>query len=51
MVVLRSNLDLHENIGNLENEFLQCQAVICGPEDGQGQESRSADEDHNISQQ
>ncbi|KAI7801871.1 synaptonemal complex central element protein 3, partial [Triplophysa rosa] len=51
MVVLRSSLDLHENIRNLEKEFLQCKAVICGPEVGQDRESRSADEDHSIPQQ
>ncbi|KAA0709437.1 Synaptonemal complex central element protein 3 [Triplophysa tibetana] len=51
MVVLRSSLDLHENIGNLENKFLQCKALMCVPEVGQDQESRSAGEDHSISQQ
>ncbi|XP_043112368.1 synaptonemal complex central element protein 3 [Puntigrus tetrazona] len=33
MVVLRTNPDLAESLKNLENEFLNCKAVICA--DGQ----------------
>ncbi|KTG40957.1 hypothetical protein cypCar_00016638 [Cyprinus carpio] len=48
MVVLRTSPDLAESFKNLENEFLKCKAVICGPTDGQDKNCHPATEEHNI---
>ncbi|XP_016310330.1 synaptonemal complex central element protein 3-like [Sinocyclocheilus anshuiensis] len=50
MVVLRTSPDLAESFKSLENEFLKCKAVICGPTDGQDQNGHPAAEEHNIPQ-
>ncbi|XP_026080985.1 synaptonemal complex central element protein 3 isoform X1 [Carassius auratus] len=44
MVVLRTSPDLAESFKRLENEFLKCKAVICGPTDGQDQKCQPATE-------
>lgn len=51
MVVLRTSPDLAESLKSLENEFLKCQAVICGPTDGQDKNSHPAAEEPNIPQE
>ncbi|XP_051505975.1 synaptonemal complex central element protein 3 [Myxocyprinus asiaticus] len=51
MVVMRTSPDLAESLKSLENEFLKCKSVICGPTDGQDQESHPAAEDQNIPQE
>uniref|UniRef100_A0A8C1WWU7 Zgc:194246 n=1 Tax=Cyprinus carpio TaxID=7962 RepID=A0A8C1WWU7_CYPCA len=48
MVVLRTSPDLAESFKSLENEFLKCKAVICGPTDGQDKDYHPATEEHNI---
>lgn len=48
MVVLRTSPDLAESLKSLENEFLKCRAVICGPTDGQDRNSHPAAEGPNI---
>ncbi|XP_016110143.1 synaptonemal complex central element protein 3-like [Sinocyclocheilus grahami] len=50
MVVLRTSPDLAESFKSLENEFLKCKAVICGPTDGQDKNCHPAAEEHNIPQ-
>ncbi|XP_055034275.2 synaptonemal complex central element protein 3 [Misgurnus anguillicaudatus] len=51
MVVLRTSPDLSESIRSLEDEFLKCKAVICGPTVGQDQEFHPVAEDQNTTQQ
>ncbi len=48
IVVLRTNPDLAESLKSLENEFLKCKAVICGPTDGQDTNYHPAAEEPNI---
>ncbi|XP_065126288.1 synaptonemal complex central element protein 3 [Paramisgurnus dabryanus] len=51
MVVLRTSPDLSESMSRLEDEFLKCKAVICGPTVGKDQEFHPVAEDQNNTQQ
>jgi len=51
MVVLRTSQDLAESLKSLENEFLKCKDVICGPTDGQDKKCHPDAQEHNIPQE
>ncbi|CAM4614601.1 unnamed protein product [Leuciscus chuanchicus] len=51
MVVLRTSPDLAESLKSLENEFLKCKDVICGPTDGQDKKRHLDAQENNIPQE
>lgn len=51
MVVCRTSPDLAESLKSLEEEFLKCKDVICGPTDGQAKKCHPDAQEHNIPQE
>ncbi|XP_077104121.1 synaptonemal complex central element protein 3 [Siphateles boraxobius] len=51
MVVLRTNPDLAESLKSLENDFVKCKDVICGPTDGQDKKCHPDAQEHNNPQE